>query len=286
MRKNKNMIFSKTKKCEYCGTVVPREAKYCDNCGMRVMLDTDQTLVINYSVIWKMSLAIAIIAIVIAVGIEVGKKAYNETEADPNRSPVIYKEEDLKPYITAEQYEKLKFGMTYEEVVEILGREGLPSGEMDLFEEYKSYVWPGKYCALLSDNDLNYTYLDGYALLEFNDDSLIRKGENCITCAENAKIFKEMTDYSQLEAPLITRAQVEQLTTEMSYDRVVKILGGEGLLVSTSNYEEMQPVYGDGFYSTRKYVWRCTEDGRPSCFMIVFEDDNIYEFDEPSRYMD
>jgi len=76
--------------------------------------------------------------------------------------------EYVSPYITLEKYERIKTGMTYQQVKGIIGEEGTLSSETEL-NEYsgKIYTWKQGY----EIKDL------GYASFLFQDDKLVSKSQ-------------------------------------------------------------------------------------------------------------
>lgn len=111
--------MSDTKKCKHCQTDIPKKAKVCPNCRKKQ----------NNPIITIAGILLLAFAFVgIAGGAEV-------TEPDETTNP---------PYITMEEYESIKPGMSYEEVVEIIGSEGTASSEVSIADtNSKLYIWYG-----------------------------------------------------------------------------------------------------------------------------------------------
>lgn len=117
------------KECRYCKEEIKQNAKVCPNCNRTQA---------NPIIIFISLMAVAIIAI---LGISYINNSIDNTSYIINQN--ISNNNDL---ITLSQFEKVQTGMTYEEVVNILGSQGELLSETDIgYEEYFSqmYQWYG-----------------------------------------------------------------------------------------------------------------------------------------------
>ena len=123
--------------------------------------------------------------------------------------------------ITAEKYEQIQNGMTYQELVALIGEEGNLTAESEtLGSKTVMYEWTAE---------------DGW-------------GTAIIVLQDNAVINKSQTGVAQsAETAPITLEQYEQIEEGMTYDKVVEIIGGEGEAISESNTEDSITVV---------YIWK------------------------------
>lgn len=270
-------------KCKNCGTPLPKNVVFCDICGARQIPEhsnaseyAKQTK-FNSSDIVRVAVILLVVLAVVAWAILSGNNDF-KFKSDYIDIDNPFQGQDLYPYITPDQYREIKPGMTYEEVVELVGREGIMQSK---YGDQVTYIWPGKYCELLSDDINQMPRIDNIAEVRFVDNKYFDKSERTLTCEEEAKAFKEMTDYSQLDTPVITRAQVEQVENDMDYEQVAEIFKGDGVLIHS-----WLTTYDNETVGWKTYVWQSTEKGRPSYYTVSFEDNRAYYPDEPNKYMD
>ena len=115
-------------KCKSCGADIPKSAKVCPNCGTKQK---------------KKHIFLGVVLVIVGIGLFSaalggGVSSGNIPVAEPTN----------KPTISLDEFNAIETGMTYEEVVEIIGSEGQVLSEVDIGEdEYKTtmYAWEGDY---------------------------------------------------------------------------------------------------------------------------------------------
>lgn len=114
-----------TKKCKFCQSEIDKKAKVCPVCK-RSLKGKGCLIPILVFVI------ICCVSIVFALQID--------TSTQKNISGV----NDESEYITLDEYNKIEAGMTYEQVVEIVGSNGTLSAESNVSDmNTKMYTWYG-----------------------------------------------------------------------------------------------------------------------------------------------
>ncbi|MEZ5344187.1 MAG: DUF3862 domain-containing protein [Pyrinomonadaceae bacterium] len=140
--------------------------------------------------------------------------------------------------LTLDNFNKLKAGMKYEEVVKILGSEGSETSSSSVGKiELKSYKWEGDKFARIYAN--------------FRNDELTSKSQSGLGSSSGSG-----------EAD-ITKAKYDQIKNDMSYEEVKKIIGSEGEQNSSSSS-------GSSTYSS--YTWKGPNYSRIS---ISLKDDKV-----------
>jgi RNA polymerase subunit RPABC4/transcription elongation factor Spt4 len=114
--------------CRECGTEISKDAKMCPKCGK------DQR---NFFVKHRgITAIIAIIIICVAVAASNGTN--NNTISTSTNNITIQKQEKA----TLEKFNKIETGMSYQEVVDIMGEEGILSTESSYGSQtMKVYYW-------------------------------------------------------------------------------------------------------------------------------------------------
>jgi len=144
--------------------------------------------------------------------------------------------------ITEADYDRLKIGMTYQEVKEILGREG------EIYTEYNS---PN-----LENFGVAYRWVnnDGTGIIAvFNSDNKLIKLNAQNLNANNLGINRE--------SPVVTSLNFENIKVGMTYDEVRKIIGSGGTKQPTRD----NPLTNS---NTTEYIW-LNPDG--TSMTIIFD---------------
>lgn len=138
--------------------------------------------------------------------------------------------------LTLDNFNKLKAGMKYDEVVKILGSEGSETSSSSIGKiELKSYKWEGEKYARI--------------YVHFKNDEMTSKSQSGLgSSAGDADI---------------TKAKYDQIKNDMSYEEVKKIIGSEGEQNSSSSA-------GSSTYSA--YTWK---GANYSSISISLKDDKV-----------
>ena len=120
-----------TKKCKHCQSDIPKKAKICPVCKKKQKAPVFAILLIFFGIL-------------VFIGAIAG------TSEDSNNSSNAVKVENSESskdsgYATMEKFEKIETGMTYEEVVEIMGSKGELMSEVGVGDiTSKLYCWYAK----------------------------------------------------------------------------------------------------------------------------------------------
>ncbi|MCB1023473.1 MAG: DUF3862 domain-containing protein [Acidobacteria bacterium] len=140
--------------------------------------------------------------------------------------------------LTLDNFNKLKAGMKYDEVVKILGSEGSETSSSTIGNiELKSFKWEGDKFARIYVN--------------FKNDEMTSKSQSGLGSSSSAGDAD------------ITKAKYDEIKNGMSYDEVKKIIGSEGEQNSSSSS-------GSSTYSS--YTWKGANYSRIS---ISLKDDKV-----------
>ena len=125
--------------------------------------------------------------------------------------------------LTLDNFNKIKTGMSYEEVVKILGSEGTETSSSTVGKyELKSYKWEGE------------RFVRVYA--SFRNNELRTKSQSGLGRSSSSSGTAD-----------ISKAKYDQIKTGMSYEEVKKIIGSDGEQRSSSSI-------GNSSYVS--YVWK------------------------------
>jgi hypothetical protein len=187
---------------------------------------------------WVWVLAIIIVAAVASGGGESSdqakkseKKETTETAATTTATPKEEpKQEEKKGVVTKEKFEQIKDGMTYEEVVKIIGSEGtLVSESGEKGTEFHTAIYEFEGDGSFGAN-ANFTFQGG---------KLINKSQFGIEDEEASKVT-------------ITKEEFDKIQNGMTYEQVKQIVGGEGHKISetgkpgTPEHTVMYDYQGEG----------------------------------------
>lgn len=147
--------------------------------------------------------------------------------------------------VTLAQFNQIQNGMSLDEVLSIFQTEGVLKSMKKLDNEKSisvQYLW---------DGEPEFSNI----LLSFDDNILVTKVQSNLDQAVKPSVT-------------ITKKQLNQIKKGMSYDEVIKILGGKGQLISES-YQ-----LGDRFYSVT-YEWKGKSE--ISSGQIMFDENNTVQ---------
>ena len=129
------------KKCKFCQTEISAKAKVCPNCKRNLKSHGCLTFIFSF--------------IIICIGVAAAIGTNDRIQKD------VSGVSDESEYITMEEYKKIENGMTYEEVVEIVGSEGELSANSSVSGYTTSiYTWYGNGVA---GSNANVTFQNGKA---------------------------------------------------------------------------------------------------------------------------
>lgn len=128
------------KKCKYCQSEIDKKAKVCPVC--------------KRSLKGHGCLIAILVFIIVICGTVFGTLSFNASV----QKEISGVSEDSE-YITLDEYNQIQAGMTYEQVVEIVGSEGNPTVQSDgAGTSYQMYTWYGNGTA---GSNANVTFLNG-----------------------------------------------------------------------------------------------------------------------------
>ena len=118
--------MNETKKCKYCQTDIPKKAKVCPNCKKNLK---------SHGCLAGVSIFLCVIVVCIFIAALSGSKDEISKELS----------EATAELITLDEFNTIQNGMSYEEVVEIIGSEGEASSTATVGDITTSiYMWKGK----------------------------------------------------------------------------------------------------------------------------------------------
>ena len=260
------------KKCSNCGAEIPKDAAYCDICGAlcskrliarppeekkrieKRRAGIKRAVKIVLAVAGGCFAALIVVALISGY---VSEKRYEKRE----------KARDLTGWevtVTPEEFSKLDIGMTYEEIVRIIGGEGKVVEDSDYVT---SYMWPGEHYI---NPDFGYLTVDFYNHSDTGSERLTADYiEECdiLDGSETYETYRKIygNEHSAIDAPVVTKDQVSKVGEGMSYEKVSELLG-EGKMCSSSTRID---AYGSDRYTD--YAWRCKMSGQDSEFELHFE---------------
>ena len=260
------------KTCKNCGAEIPDSAAYCDICGalcskrLEVKPPAEQKRIEKNRARRKKTAERILLAFGICVGAFI-VIAVTANFISMKKYEMREKARDLTGWetvVSPEAYEKLDIGMSYEEIAGIIGGEGK---KVEDSKYVTRYMWPGEYYANREFGYLSVDfYRDGNAGTEELKADYIEE-KDILDGAETYETYMKIYDfdYADIDAPLVTKKQVSQISEGMSYEKVCAVLG-EGKLCRSSTITD---AYASNRYET--YVWRCRYSGDDSEYELRFE---------------
>ena len=260
-------------RCSNCGEKLIEGAKFCDICGHPCPSPEQQAYLRKKARRKWIILIVAASIVVLLIG---GRFAVTEYfKHNDKQIREEYSLKDVKAVVTAEECEKIKMGMSIEEVEEIIGGKGKMSYESEYSIEY---TWPGEY---YDDEDIfSYTLR---ATFDRKENRMDVMDEDNILLGKEAREYDDMhknQDFSELDVPTVTSRQLSRLEEGMSYSEVASILGGDGKKVSEEKTIRSMgsPEYPD--YETSvstEYAWKCVrkEGDKEWSMGLHFNDDEL-----------
>ena len=233
-------------KCIKCGTELPDHVSYCDNCGSKVEIQEYyrekrlQKEKKDYRVIVGVALAILVFAVAILIISE-------DTKYDRTINPAEDIDE-INNEVSESVYNTLEYGMTYEEVAEILGGDGVLLSEEPEDGIYE-FAWPG---ANRKKNGWN-EYELPQVVVGFEDWTKKAVHIEELNIIDGEEVFKN-NDYDLYSQSKITKEDKEKAKEAESYDELVQILGVEGTLMKSKSTK-------DGSIE-KKYRWSYSEPNK------------------------
>ena len=129
--KKRGTFMSETKKCKHCQSDIPKKAKVCPVCrkkqkhtalGIFLFIVGLLMMSCSYNSMWNDS-----------------NSANQSLNSDQNSGTIESLNDE---YITLEEFNQIETGMTYEEVVEIVGSEGTVMSEVSVLDSTTTmYSW-------------------------------------------------------------------------------------------------------------------------------------------------
>lgn len=222
-----NQTQEQTKICKHCKTAIPKKAKVCPNCRKK------QGGILKW-------ILIIFVALIIIGAIAGGGNDSSNDSSNTTSSSSVDKNDGTKKEasgLTEEKYNSIEQGMTYDEVVGIIGEEGTNISEVEL----------GGITTVVYE----WTASDGWgnANITFQDNKVVNKAQFGVDSGDNVEITME---------------QYNAVATGMTYEEVVGVLGGEGALLSDTEVSGM---------TAQIYMWEGTSLG--SNANITFSDGKV-----------
>lgn len=182
-----------TKKCKHCQTDIPKKAKVCPNCR-RKQGGIGKTI----------GIVMIILGLIGLIGGSSDTSSTSNTNSNSTSNVSTENEVASVKKLTAEKYNAIDFGMTYEAVVEIMGEDGENISEVAIGDVLTTiYQW---------------------------DEGLV----NCNVTIQNNEVTAK-AQYGIINSTAkVTMEKYNSIKNGMSYAEVVDIIGGEGAPLSTT----------------------------------------------------
>lgn len=125
-----------TKKCKHCQSDIPKKAKVCPVCRRRLNHPVLGTFLLIFGLI---------IAISAFSSMWNGDSSSTTASSGASSQEKPSRQETKKDYITLDDFNSIETGMSYEEVVAIIGYEGTVLSEVEVMDSKSTmYCWYGK----------------------------------------------------------------------------------------------------------------------------------------------
>ena len=251
------------KTCKNCGAEIPDSAAYCDICGalcskrLEVKPPAEQKRIEKNRARRKKTAERILLAFGICVGAFI-VIAVTANFISMKKYEMREKARDLTGWetvVSPEAYEKLDIGMSYEEIAGIIGGEGK---KVEDSKYVTRYMWPGEYYANREFGYLSVDfYRDGNAGTEELKADYIEE-KDILDGAETYETYMKIYDfdYAGIDAPVVTKKQVSQISEGMSYEKAGVIMR-----------------------KTRKQVDHLVERGKKAMRQLLAEKGVSYEVD-------
>ena len=226
-------------KCRYCGTELPSSAKFCDHCGKPVMkrkaltIDNGKSAMIRRAIIAFLILCAIIFLLISGVVHFLNSLSYDYTDDPAGQSRALQR---LSIGITSEMVSKIDYGMTYDDVVDIIGEDGVITYADSLGTER---TWLGEYSGKLGS-------LESTLRIVFDSDTGKAEWIEEKNITDGAEIYENLTTYKESRTEL-TKKEIDAIPDMASYDVVCETMGGPGVLCSSTR--DTEKTY-------RYYCWR------------------------------
>ena len=243
--------------CKYCGTELPATAKYCDVCGAKVERETGTRVkkkALKRKFSWKLAILPAM-AVIFLIGAAIASHTNSGYYSYQDEAEKFQK---MSSRVTVTVFDKIEKGMTYNDVVKIIGEDGIKSYHGTGFTEYS---WPGEYYGKIDS-------LDPKLILAFDDDTDTVENIEEINIVDGKEIYENEKSHREAKTSL-SEEEIQNIPEAASYETVCEIMGCEGVLVTS-----MQS-YGSVHKS---YCWRYLDDNQYKEAYLSFTNDryNVY----------
>lgn len=239
--------------CVKCGTELPENAKFCDNCGSRVdrkkaYYDVREQKDKQRALYFKIAILI-LIPVLASIAFVIGSISNGSANKSNNKSEITSLW-DVKAEADAEKYNSLEYDMNYEQVLEIMGGQGalIYGAEEDPVVEL---AWPGKEWAE------DYWREKPQILVGINPftDKVVHIEEVNVLDWDTVK--ENCNKYPDRETTSFEKEDLDKIQEGVSYEEIVDMLGSEGMLVNSKSTKEGS--------TDKTFLWvyeELKEDGR------------------------
>ncbi len=205
-------MSNQTKNCKHCQSEISKKAKICPVCKKKQ----------KHSILGIILIVFILIAIVGACSNPSTESEYNvassttdATDTHTTRTEVTAKPSETPKKLTADKFNAIEFGMTYEEVLDIVGEEGTNISESTIMDYVTAiYQW---------EEGLN----------NFN-----------VTFENNIVVGKSQFGVNSITGSNVTLEMYNSIKNGMTYEDVVAVFGSDGALLSTvKTFDTVTTIY-------------------------------------------